>query len=1136
MKRTLKQKRLAAALGCLLWVSQSLLAQSVGQWDFESADLSATAGSNLGSLQYADGPGGLTQTMTRFGTTATLGIPVINGTNALVMSYAPETNTSMGYWLPTPAGASYLTDYTLVLDVLYPAASMGKFRPLLQTDDATLDNVLAYLGVSANNALTAVNVNTVSGAAATTTGSAGQLAANTWYRLGFVVNLSANQILFYTNGVPVGSVTGSGAAFSSVYAPAGGALVRLFGSLSETNAAGGYVNSVQFRDVPLSAGQMSALGGPSAAGIPVTIPPVPSFIFSRSPGLNDTAIAPLPAVHIVLDPGDFVVDPASINLTMDGTALAATVSAATATQKAIDAAVTTILDPLSIHTLALAYQDNNLGWQTNIWSFAVAGYQNLYLPATPVYSENFDAVAEGGLPAGWIATNWTDTGTVGLNLDDPLSDSYKNWVVINVDHYVKVNYGGNSYGATNTYTSPGLPAVTGYLRTMIPPIVLNGVLLPQLATGNLIVAESDQRGGSQVQVLFTKDYDLTGVTNAYLSFYNLNEQNQDNICSVEYSVDQGVTWLPLLYMLDDGTTDSNGSDVVTNATTGKIDVLATFNTVRSDQAHNLSYGTYIGAAISTNLIPYIRPCRNDDPVQQKRIELFRLAKADGQSNVRFRFMQAGTASWFFDIDNFAIYSINTPVITTQPLSQSVEAGTPANFTVVASGNPPLSYQWKFNGANIVGATNAVYTIANAARANAGQYQVVVSNGDGPTKSSIANLTIITTPQITTQPIGTVVDPGASVSILSVARGGRPLGVFWLLNGAPLANAASTNLVLAPAKTTDTGSYQLVATNVYGAVTSSIARVIVYEAPITNSLVVHLTFDDNLDDSSGRTNHATYKATGGSADPAPVYAAGQIGQAFVFTTRKDASQIEYATLGYPADLMLDDTVDFTVSFWVNYTNQGDDLPFISNKNWASSNNRGWGIFSQNGGNFRVQGTGPTTANKQDTSSTPTLRDGKWHNVVVSEMRGAQVFIYLDGNQVKTQLFNTAGIDTPDLGYAINIGQDGTGAYTDGGSAYLIGGLIDDMGIWRRALTPGEAAAIYTAGLAGKDLTTGVVKVALAAQVSGNNLGITWLGSPTLKLQQSTRLNPTVWTDVPGTLGASSASVPLSGPAMFFRLSQ
>src|SRR5215470_15599256 len=50
-----------------------------------------------------------------------------------------------------------------------------------------------------------------------------------------------------------------------------------------------------------------------------------------------------------------------------------------------------------------------------------------------------------------------------------------------------------------------------------------------------------------------------------------------------------------------------------------------------------------------------------------------------------------------------------PVITTQPVNQTVTAGQTATFTVVASGTAKVSYQWQKNGANIAGATSASYS-------------------------------------------------------------------------------------------------------------------------------------------------------------------------------------------------------------------------------------------------------------------------------------------------------------------------------------------------------------------------------------------------------------------------------------------
>ena len=53
-----------------------------------------------------------------------------------------------------------------------------------------------------------------------------------------------------------------------------------------------------------------------------------------------------------------------------------------------------------------------------------------------------------------------------------------------------------------------------------------------------------------------------------------------------------------------------------------------------------------------------------------------------------------------------------PVILAQPTNQTVIVGDVAAFSVVADGTPPLSYQWNFNGTNIVGATNTFLTLTN----------------------------------------------------------------------------------------------------------------------------------------------------------------------------------------------------------------------------------------------------------------------------------------------------------------------------------------------------------------------------------------------------------------------------------------
>jgi uncharacterized repeat protein (TIGR03803 family) len=75
-------------------------------------------------------------------------------------------------------------------------------------------------------------------------------------------------------------------------------------------------------------------------------------------------------------------------------------------------------------------------------------------------------------------------------------------------------------------------------------------------------------------------------------------------------------------------------------------------------------------------------------------------------------------------------------------TNSAIAGTTATITVAAMGTAPLSYQWKFNGVDIPGATSATLTLTNITAANAGSYTVVVSNLEGSVPSNPVSLTVI----------------------------------------------------------------------------------------------------------------------------------------------------------------------------------------------------------------------------------------------------------------------------------------------------------------------------------------------------------------------------------------------------------
>jgi hypothetical protein len=84
-----------------------------------------------------------------------------------------------------------------------------------------------------------------------------------------------------------------------------------------------------------------------------------------------------------------------------------------------------------------------------------------------------------------------------------------------------------------------------------------------------------------------------------------------------------------------------------------------------------------------------------------------------------------------------------PSITVQPLPVAVKVTSNATFTVAATGIPVPTYQWRFNGTNISGATGTSYTRTSVQYADAGIYSIRVTNLAGGITSFEAGLSILT---------------------------------------------------------------------------------------------------------------------------------------------------------------------------------------------------------------------------------------------------------------------------------------------------------------------------------------------------------------------------------------------------------
>ncbi|MHB8519834.1 MAG: hypothetical protein ACYDH9_03660 [Limisphaerales bacterium] len=361
----------------------------------------------------------------------------------------------------------------------------------------------------------------------------------------------------------------------------------------------------------------------------------------------------LKSVQVQINDGTSAkVDPASISLKIDGAAVAA--SATNASGVTTLAYTPTGLQlPRTVHNAQLVYAAQGSGTPTTAtWQFN--GLMNYVLP-TPLYFEDFDSTPLSTIPppTNWVAENHTGSQTAGSDPTDLRSDFYRGWVVL------------DPTDAPNK------------VQGVAPNQELNGILFDgtvnTLMSNNFLYAESDARQNGppgQIQYLTTPSYDLSGKTGIVIAFNSSYEQNQDDIVALECSVDGGTNWVPVFYWVQGDADNQGPSDILRDAN-GNVDAVATLTTTYGDVARYTDatgalvggyYGFFIKAPITQALAPYIEGRVNDDASESKRVELFRVAAADNKANVKFRFVQAGTSSWYWGVDNWGIYSVPSQVL------------------------------------------------------------------------------------------------------------------------------------------------------------------------------------------------------------------------------------------------------------------------------------------------------------------------------------------------------------------------------------------------------------------------------------------------------------------------------------------
>lgn len=169
------------------------------------------------------------------------------------------------------------------------------------------------------------------------------------------------------------------------------------------------------------------------------------------------------------------------------------------------------------------------------------------------------------------------------------------------------------------------------------------------------------------------------------------------------------------------------------------------------------------------------------------------------------------------------------------VDKTVIEGNSTSVNPVVSGIPFPAFQWRENGLDLPGETNAFLALSNVQHAQDGNvYSVVASNPAGATTNSMT-LTVIVTPTITGLN-NRAVAPGTEVVLAPTVAGVPAPALQWLSDGGPLVDGATGNgstisgstsdtLTLGNAQIADSGSYSLIASNAAGRVTNAMTLVV-----------------------------------------------------------------------------------------------------------------------------------------------------------------------------------------------------------------------------------------------------------------------------------------------------------------------
>ena len=338
----------------------------------------------------------------------------------------------------------------------------------------------------------------------------------------------------------------------------------------------------------------------------------------------------------------------------------------------------------------------------------------------------------------------------------------------------------------------------------------------------------------------------------------------------------------------------------------------------------------------------------------------------------------------------------------------------------------------------------------------GRPDLATTSWGGSLFSVMQNITPLSPPAFTQQPVSQTIIAGDPVIFNSSATGSAPLFYQWFFSDGVRAIPGATNSSLSlPFGLFSAGprGYLVTVSNSLGTAQSSNATLTVITPQCTappSGLVGWWPGNNNSFDSVG-TNH-------GAAQSGVGFATGKAGQAFLLGVTNNGVRIPAS-----AALNVGTGGGMTIECWVNLATVTGNNPLIEWNDGDEATGGFWGVHlfvgSFGAGSLYANVVGPGETWHQLNSAAGVVKTNTFQHVALTYDKASGVArIFCNGAVVAQQFI---GSFTPLTDTDLYLGKRPAGS-----GVFNSVGLMDEVALYNRALTPNEIAAIYAARGTGK----------------------------------------------------------------------